>query len=117
MTFNNKVYNVLKWIALIALPACSTLIMALGDIWNIPCKNEIALTITAVDTFLGVLLGVSTASYKGEGALVVASGTDECVVQFNEENTLEEAKKEGMITLTVETVDELPPESPATDKA
>ncbi len=104
MAFNNKVYNVLKWVALIALPAISTLIMALGDIWKLPCKEEISLTIAAIDTFLGMLLGFSSASYKGEGKIAVADGGDECVVMFNEEDTLEKAQKSGKILLAVESI-------------
>lgn len=105
MNFNNKVYNVLKWIALILLPAISTLIMSLGDIWGLPYKEQICLTITAVDTFLGALLAISTAAYKGEGKIAIEDGSDECVILFNEEDTLAKAKKSGKILLSVETVD------------
>ena len=105
MNFNNKVYNVLKWIALILLPAISTLLMSLGDIWGMPYKEQICLTITAVDTFLGALLAISTAAYKGEGKIAINEGSDECVILFNEEDTLAKAQKSGKIMLTVETVD------------
>lgn len=60
----NKVYDVLKWIALIALPALATLWLALGQIWVFPYVNEIGATIIAIDTFLGALLGVSTLTYR-----------------------------------------------------
>lgn len=106
MTFNNKLYNVLKWIALILLPAISTLIMSLGDIWKIPCKEQVCLTITAIDTFLGALLAISTASYKGEGTIAFEPGSDSCVILFNEEDTMDKAKKAGKILLSVETADE-----------
>lgn len=105
MTFNNKVYNVLKWVALILLPALSTLIMTLGDIWAIPYKEQIALTITAIDTFLGAILAISSASYKGEGKLAIEPGSDDCVVVLNNEDSLEKAQKAGKILLSVETVD------------
>ena len=105
MTFNNKVYNVLKWVALILLPAVSTLIMTLGDIWALPYKEQIALTIAAVDTFLGAILAISSASYKGEGTIAVDQGTNECVIVFNDENAMAKAQKEGKILLTVESVD------------
>ena len=105
MTFNNKLYNILKWIALILLPAVSTLIMSLGDIWGLPYKEQICLTITAVDTFIGALLAISTATYKGEGKIAIENGSDECVILFNEEDTLAKAQKSGKILLTVETVD------------
>ena len=105
MNFNNGVYNTLKWIALILLPAVSTLIMSLGDIWGIPCKEQICLTITAIDTFLGALLAISTANYKGEGMIAVSKTGDECVVVLNDADTLAKAKENGKILLTVETVD------------
>lgn len=60
----NKVYDVLKWIALIALPAVATLWLTLGQIWSFSYVNEIGATIIAIDTFLGALLGVSTITYK-----------------------------------------------------
>lgn len=65
---SNKVYDVLKWIALYLLPALGTLYFALAGIWSFPYGEEVVGTITAVDTFLGVLLGISTTQYnKGAG--------------------------------------------------
>lgn len=66
---NNKIYDILKWIAQIFLPALGTLYFALAGIWNFPYAEAIVGTITAVDTFLGIILGISTANYnkkKGE---------------------------------------------------
>lgn len=62
-TFNNKTYDLLKWIAMIVLPALGTLYFALASIWGLPYGEQIVGTITAVDTFLGALLGVSTKNY------------------------------------------------------
>lgn len=64
MKMSNKVYNVLKWIALYFLPAVGTLYFALAGIWNLPYGEQVVGTITAIDTFLGVVLGISTAQYK-----------------------------------------------------
>lgn len=66
---SDKVYNFLKWIAMIVLPAVGTLYFALAGIWGFPYGEEIVGTITAVDTFLGVILGISSAQYnkKQEG--------------------------------------------------
>lgn len=64
MKMSNKVYDVLKWIALYFLPAVGTLYFALAGIWNLPYGEQVVGTITAVDTFLGVILGISTAKYK-----------------------------------------------------
>lgn len=60
----DKVYDVLKAIAMIILPALGTLYFALAGIWGWPYAEEIVGTITAVDTFLGVILGISTMQYK-----------------------------------------------------
>lgn len=64
MQMNDKIYNILKYVAMIALPAVGTLYFALAGIWGFPYGEEIVGTITAVDTFLGVLLGISTATYN-----------------------------------------------------
>lgn len=64
MKMNDKVYNVLKWIAMYLLPAAGTLYFALAGIWDLPYGEQIVGTITAVDTFLGVLLGISAAQYN-----------------------------------------------------
>ena len=61
---NNKVYDVLKWIAMYLLPALGTLYFALAGIWGLPYGEQIVGTITAVDTFLGVILGISTVQYN-----------------------------------------------------
>lgn len=60
---NNKAYDVLKWVAMYLLPAAGTLYFALAGIWGLPYGEQIVGTITAVDTFLGVLLGISSAQY------------------------------------------------------
>lgn len=60
----DKVYDVLKAIAMIILPALGTLYFALAGIWDWPYAEQIVGTITAIDTFLGVILGISTAQYK-----------------------------------------------------
>ena len=64
MKLDNKVYDILKWIAQILLPAIGTLYFALAQIWGFPYAEQIVGTITAIDCFLGALLGISTAMYK-----------------------------------------------------
>ena len=61
---NDKLYKILKWIAMIFLPAIGTLYFALAGIWCFPYAEQVVGTITAVDTFLGVILGISTAQYN-----------------------------------------------------
>ena len=64
MKLSNKAYDVLKWIAQILLPAIGTLYFALSGIWGFPYAEAIVGTITAIDTFIGVLLGISSSQYK-----------------------------------------------------
>lgn len=64
MKMNNKVYDILKWIALVVLPAFCMFYSTIGDIWGFPKVVEVVGTITAFDTFLGVLLGVSSTQYN-----------------------------------------------------
>ena len=61
---SNKTYNVLKWIAQVVLPALATLYFALAGIWGFPYGEEIVGTITAIDAFLGAVLGISSAQYN-----------------------------------------------------
>ena len=64
MILDNKIYDVLKYIALIVLPAIGTLYFALSSIWGLPYGTEIVGTITAIDAFLGALVGISTNNYN-----------------------------------------------------
>lgn len=66
MKLSNKVYDILKWIALILLPAAGALYFGLSQIWGLPYGEEIVGTISIIDTFLGALLGVSTMNYNKE---------------------------------------------------
>lgn len=66
MKMSNKIYDVLKFIAQIVLPALGTFYFAIASIWGLPYAEQIVGTITAVDTLLGALLGISTAKYNKE---------------------------------------------------
>lgn len=66
MKMSNKVYDILKYIAQIVLPALGTLYFALAKIWGFPYGAEIVGTISAVDAFLGALLKISTDQYNKE---------------------------------------------------
>lgn len=63
---NDKVYDALKYVAQIVLPALSVAYAAIGKIWGLPYVVEIPATITAVDTFLGALLMISSNQYQKE---------------------------------------------------
>lgn len=73
MKLKNSTYNVLKFVALVVLPAAGTAYFAIAGLWNLPDTNQVIGTITAVDTFLGAMLHVSTKSYSPptNGALKV----------------------------------------------
>lgn len=64
MILSNKTYDILKWCATIVFPAIGTLYFALSGIWGLPYAQEVIGTITAIDTFLGVLIGVTTYNYN-----------------------------------------------------
>ena len=61
---SNKLYDALKWVAQLLLPALGALYFALAQIWGFPYGEEIVGTLTAVDAFLGVILGISTVQYN-----------------------------------------------------
>lgn len=68
LQFNNKVYDILKWLCLIALPALSVLYGVLAGVWGWGYTEEVSTTVNAVVAFVGALIGLSTASYnKGNG--------------------------------------------------
>lgn len=63
MTLNDKVYNILKWVALIALPATAVCVKAVFPVWGLPYADAIATTLTAIGTLIGTLIGISTIGY------------------------------------------------------
>ena len=64
MVLKNSIYDKLKWVAILLLPSLATLVAVIFKIWNLPYGNEIAQTITALATFLGAILGISSVQYK-----------------------------------------------------
>lgn len=66
MKLDNKTYDILKWVAQILLPAAAALYVAVAGIWGFPYAKEIAGTISALDLFLGALLGISSMNYYKE---------------------------------------------------
>ena len=58
------IYDVLKWIVMIVLPALSTAYVGLAAIWQWPMADEVAKTFSVVCVLLGALLGISTAEYN-----------------------------------------------------
>lgn len=66
MKLPDKLYDILKWLVIIVLPACATLYAALASVWGLPFAEQVTTTITAVDTFLGAVLCISTVNYHKE---------------------------------------------------
>lgn len=75
---NNQIYDIIKRVALIIIPALATFVNAAGMVWGIPHTNEVTATITAFGVFLGAALGVSSANYTPDahGNLVVTKHND-----------------------------------------
>lgn len=101
MVFNDKTYKALKWIALYLLPALGTLYFALSGIWGLPYGEQIVGTITAIDTFIGVLLGISTSNYKGDGQMLINTEDPDKDVYRLEVNDLAGLAEKKSITLKV----------------
>ena len=64
MTMSNKLYDILKGIAMVVIPALATLYLTLASIWGWSNAEQIVATLTAINTFLGVVLGLSSNKYK-----------------------------------------------------
>lgn len=63
MKLPDGVYNILKWVVMIVLPALTTAYVGLANIWGFPYPQQIAETSAVICTLLGALLGISTANY------------------------------------------------------
>jgi hypothetical protein len=61
---SNKVYNILKWVVMIFLPAFATLYITLAQVWDFPNPDDVVTTCAALATFLGILIGVGTRSWN-----------------------------------------------------
>ena len=103
MKLTNKVYDVMKWIARYLLPGLGTLYFALAGIWGFPYGEEIVGTITAVDAFLGLILGISSATYEGDG-MIYGEG-DEATIVLGDKDAME-GKKYVTLKVTDEKFEE-----------
>ena len=68
MKLNNKVYDILKWLVIIVMPAIATLYAALAPVWGWPRPDDVVLTLNAVTAFAGAVLGISTVQYNKDKA-------------------------------------------------
>lgn len=89
MVLNDNVYKVLKWLGLIVLPAIATLVKAVFPVWELPYADAIAITCTALGTFIGTIICVSSANLKSEMAeqavYVLDTDAKEETAETNEE--------------------------------
>jgi len=64
MKLSNSVYDILKWVALICIPALATFYVAMAGVWGWPYADEVSKTANAVCVLIGALIGISTAEYR-----------------------------------------------------
>lgn len=69
MRLPNKVYDILKWVVLVAIPALSTAYVGLSAIWGWPLADEVAKTASVICVLLGALVGISTVQYNKDQQL------------------------------------------------
>lgn len=102
MVLKNKAYDWMKWIAQYLLPALATLWIALAKVWGLPYGAEIGATISAVDLFLGAILGISSKNYQGDGTMNIDSSDPEKDVYSLELNgDIDELANKKSITFKV----------------
>ncbi len=67
MKIDDRLYECLKWLCLIALPAIAWFYGAMAETWSLPCGDQIVTTVNAVGTLIGIMIGVSTYNYRKDG--------------------------------------------------
>jgi len=100
-----KTYDLLKWLAQYFFPAIGTLYFALSGIWGFPCGEQIVGTITAIDVFLGVILGISSAQYnktKDGSFQIDTSNPDKDVYRLVLDKDLGDIGTKSTITLNIQ---------------
>lgn len=109
MKINDKVYDVLKYVAQVGLPALAVFILAIGPVWDLPKYQEIGTTVVAFNTFLGALLllnqvryNASDAKYDGVlGVEITPPGVDNEIQNINIDPTVNEITRKGEVFLKV----------------
>lgn len=104
MKINNQIYDILKWVAQIVLPALGTLYFGLASIWGFPYGEQIVGTITVIDAFLGAILGISARQYDGDGTLHIdTSGTTKDIYRFELNDDVDKLKDKKNVSFKVNT--------------
>lgn len=118
MILTSKVYNFVKFIAQILLPAIGSLYFALAGIWGLPAANQVVGTIVVIDTFLGGILSVSSNAYnnsdvKHDGTMNIIpqpDGTKLVSLELNHDaGVIADAES---VSFKVKTAPDVPPPAP-----
>lgn len=102
MCFSNKTYDILKWVAQYALPAFGTFCFAISSIWGLPYGDKIVGTISALDAFIGMLLGISSLNYNGDGTLVVDISNSSDSYRLDLSSLPEDLANKDLVTFKIE---------------
>lgn len=107
---NSRVYDILKWTALILLPAVATAYFSLSGLWDLPNSEQVVGTIVVVETFLGAILQISKQSYdnsdKSKDGSVIIDGDGLKRVEF--EATAEDIAGKKVLNMAVKEEPDLP---------
>lgn len=104
--FSNDTYDKLKWVAQYLIPGLGTLYFTLSGIWGLPYGEQVVGTLTAIDTFLGILLGISSANYRGDGTMIVDTSDPEKDIyrmEFDDTASLADLANKDQIVFKVKT--------------
>lgn len=102
--FTNDTYDKLKWVAQFLLPGIGTLWFTISSIWGLPYGEQVLGTITAVDLFLGGLLGLSSKNYNGDGVMIVdTSNPEKDIYRMELNDPLEDLANKDSVTFKVNT--------------
>ena len=100
--FDSKTYDTLKWIAQFLLPALGTLYFTISSIWGLPYGEQVLGTITAIDLFLGAILGLSSSKYEGDGTMIVdTSNPDRDIYRMELSNPVETLSEKDSVVFKV----------------
>ena len=100
--FDSKTYDTLKWVAQFLLPALGTLYFTVSSIWGLPYGEQILGTITAIDLFLGAILGLSSSKYEGDGTMIVdTSNPDRDIYRMELSNPVETLSDKDSVVFKV----------------
>src|ERR1044072_1436217 len=104
MTLRGPVYDKMKFIAQIVLPAVATLYLTLAALWDLPKPQEVAATIVALDTLLGIVLQISSSNFQGDGQMNVIpdpTGKDKLIYDLQLEGDPEDLQHQDQVIFKV----------------